>query len=134
MDSKKMLLAWLGGFVVMYLLSYIWYSFIISDYNAVQYAGVMREAIGMGNITIGYLILAFLLAYIYPKGYSGGSSGGEGIRFGLMMGLLYTLPAAFINAGAFVFPLPAQIIGAAYHTVEVIVGSLVIAKIYGEIK
>ncbi|MEE9189636.1 MAG: hypothetical protein V3U16_02585 [Candidatus Neomarinimicrobiota bacterium] len=134
MNSKKMLFAWIGGFVIMFLLSYIWYNLIIADYNAVQYAGVLKETVGMGNITVGYLVVAFLLAYIYPKGYSGGSPGSEGLRFGLVMGLLYTLPAAFINAGAFGFPFTAQIVGAAYHTVEVIAGSLVIAKIYGEIK
>ncbi len=59
MNSKKMLFAWIGGFVIMFLLSYIWYNLIIADYNAVQYAGVLKETVGMGNITVGYLVVAF---------------------------------------------------------------------------
>jgi hypothetical protein len=86
----------------------------------------------MLKITIGYVILAFLLAYIYPKGYSGGSSFSEGLRFGFIMGLLYTIPSTFIFSGAFKFPFNAILIDSLYHIFEVVAGSVVIAKIYGE--
>ena len=133
METKKMIGAWLGGFVAMFLLGYIWHTMIISDYNAVQYADVLRPMADFSivHIVIGYLVLAFIMSYIYPLGYKGGPFVKEGLRFGVILGLLYTLPGAFIYAGVYKMPLAANILDAAYHLVEMGVGGIIMAKIYG---
>lgn len=133
MEPKKMIGAWLGGFVAMFLFGYIWHEMIISGYNAMQYADVMRpmEDFSIVHIVIGYLILAFMMSYIYPLGYKGGPFIKEGLRFGVILGLLYTLPRAFILAGVYKMPLDANILDAVFHIIEMSVGGIVMAKIYG---
>ena len=119
MEPKKMIGAWLGGFVAMFLLSYIWHEMIISGYNAMQYADVMRpmEDFSIIHILIGYLILTFMMSYIYPLGNKGGPFLKEGLRFGVILGLLYTLPRAFMLAGVYEMPLGANLLDAVFHIV-----------------
>lgn len=125
---KKLLSAWIVGFLTMYVISIIWYGVIIDNYNSVQFANVLRgaDSFSMLNITIGYLLLTLFMAYIYPYGYKGGKYIVEGLRFGLILGLFWALPAAFINSGAYKFPLTAALVDAIYHIVEITIGGAVI--------
>ena len=131
MNAKKMLQAWLAGFVVMYIISIIWYLFIIGGYNEVQFAAVARAEPSMTLIIVGYLVLTFLMSYIYPIGFKGGAPLHEGLRFGVLLGLVISLPTALIYSGAYNMPLIANLIDAAYHTVEITIGATVMALIYG---
>ncbi len=131
MNAKKMLQAWLAGFVVMYIISFIWYLFIIAGYNEVQFAEVAREEMSMTMITLGYLVLTFLMSYIYPIGYRGGPPIKEGMRFGVLVGLTVSIPTALIFSGAYNMPLAANFIDGIYHTAEITVGSIVMALVYG---
>ncbi|MEE9465073.1 MAG: hypothetical protein V3W14_05825 [Candidatus Neomarinimicrobiota bacterium] len=131
MNAKKMLQAWLGGFVVMYVISFIWYYFIITGYNEVQFAEVAREEMSMTLITLGYLVLTFLMSYMYPIGYGGGPPLKEGMRFGVLLGLIVSIPTALIFSGAYNMPFAANLVDAIYHTVEITIGAMVMALIYG---
>ena len=132
-ETKKMILAWLGAFVVMFLLSGVWHDPLMGEYNAVNYSEVILpdEDFSLPLIAVGYMIQAFLLAYIFPIGFGGGSAVKEGLRFGVILGSLFALPGAFIFAAVYKMPLEANIIDAIYHIVEFSVGGIVIAKIYG---
>ena len=131
MHAKKMLQAWLAGFVVMYVISFVWYLFIIAGYNEAQFAAVAREEMSMTLITLGYLVLAFLMAYIYPIGFKGGAPLQEGLRFGVLLGLTVSIPTALVLSGAYNMPLAASLIDAIYKTVEITIGATVMALIYG---
>ena len=122
-----------GGFLAMYVLSFLWYAVIGMDYNNAQYGAVMRgqEEVSLVMIAIGYLLMALLLAYAYPMGYKGGSGMAEGMRFGIMMGLIVALPAALITSGVFKFPLTANLVNALYRVVEIGIGGMVIGQLYG---
>ena len=85
MIRKKMLQAWLAGCVVMYIISVIWYLFIIGGYNETQFAAVVRQELSMTMIIVGYLVLTFLMSYIYPIGFKGGEPLQEGLRFGVLL-------------------------------------------------
>ena len=132
-ETKKMIMAWLGAFVAMFLLSYVWYGVLMSEFYAENYAEVNLplEDFSMKLIMVGYLIQAYLLAYIFPIGFSVGSAVKEGLRFGVILGSLFAIPGAFIFAAVYKMPLEANIIDAIYHIVEFSVGGIVIAKIYG---
>jgi len=137
MSFTKTILAWISAFVVIFLLSMLWYGVIVSGYNAQQFANVLRgpEDFSMLLIIIGYLVLAFILAALYPRGYKGnGSPISQGLRFGLWMGLLWALPTALIESGSYQFPLGARLLDAAYHIVEFIIAGLVISWVYGHIE
>ncbi len=131
MNAKKMLQAWLAGFVVMYVISFIWYLFIIDSYNSVQFKDVALESPNMTLITLGYLVLTFLMSYIYPIGFKGGAPLQEGLRFGVLLGLVVSMPTALIYSGDFNMPLVGSLINAIYRTVEITIGATVMALIYG---
>jgi len=133
MDTKKMIMAWLGGFLVMFVLGGIWHNFVMMDFNMAAYADVNlpEEEFSLLYIVIGYLIFSFMMAYLYPMGMGGGTALNEGMKFGAMMGIIRAIPTAFIFAGAYKMPLDANLYDAVYHVVEMAIGGIVIAKIYG---
>ena len=133
MDTKKIIMAWFGGFLVMFIIGGIWHNFVMMDYNMAVYADVnLPEAeFSLLYIIIGYLIFSFMMAYMYPMGIGGGTALNEGMKFGAMMGIFMSLPRAFIFAGAYKMPLDANLYDALYHVIELAIGGIVIAKIYG---
>ena len=133
MDTKKMIMAWLGGFLVMFVLGGIWHNIVMMDYNMAAYADVIlsEEEFSLALIAFGYLILSFMMSYMYPIGFGGGSAIKEGLRFGVMLGIFMSFSKAFIFAGAYKMPLDANLYDAVYHVAELAIGGIVIAKIYG---
>ena len=122
-----------GGFVAMFVISFIWYGVVMADWYETNYVNIMRaEAdISMLNIALGYIIMALLLAYAYTYGYKGGSGTSEGMRFGVLMGLIIGLPLAFIGAGAWNIELGPSLVDGIYKVVEIGVGGTVIGLLYG---
>jgi len=67
MNGKKFLMALVGGFLVMWLLSGLWHVLIMGDFYA-KYAGPSTfEEPKMLFIALGYAILALLMVYIYAR-------------------------------------------------------------------
>ena len=128
---KKMVLASVLGFVVMFVLGVIWHVLLLGDFYAQQMAAVNREETRIPLIGIGYLVLAILMAYAYPIGYKGGSPLSEGLKFGILMGLLAHLPTALIYLGAWKLTATGMFVDVAYHVAEVGVGGIAIAYVYG---
>jgi hypothetical protein len=134
MNVKKLVLAWLAGFVVALLLGLLWYTVMEGFYDA-QYSELNRpESEALRStlwIVLGYLVGYFLMAYIYPIGYKGGAPVKEGLRFGLLIGLIMTLPFALVLYGVYVFPLAGILVDIIYQVVEKTIGGVVIALVYG---
>ena len=131
MNSKKLIFAWLAGFVAMFALSGLWYMVLMPDYYSTQFADVSRAEPLFTWIVLGYLVVSFLLAYIYPVGYKGGSPLTEGLRFGFFMGLLIAVPAMFIAYAVNTLPLSGSMVDTIYQIVEKTVGGGVIGYVYG---
>ena len=131
MNAKKLLFSWLAGFVVMFLVSGLWYMVLMQDYYSVQFADVNRAEPLMPWIVVGYLVWALLMAYIYPIGYKDGSPVKEGLKFGVLIGLISVLPLTLVEHGAYTVPLTATLIDAVYHVVEKGIGGIVIGLVYG---
>ena len=129
MDGKKMILACVAGFVVMFLLAGLWHMVIMDEMYDLPTA---REEPLMGFIALAFVILALLMAYMYPKGYSGGSPVGEGLKFGVLVGLVWILPLSLIlYAVSKDFSLNVLIVDALWHLVEEGAGGAVIGLVYG---
>jgi hypothetical protein len=134
MNVKKLVLAGLAGFVVMFLLALLWYTVTQGFYTA-QFSGIERPEPEASRfiwwIVLGYLVGSFLMAYIYPIGYKGGAPVKEGLRFGLLMGLIMTLPVVLILYGGYSFPQAGLLVDAIYQVIEKTIGGAVIALVYG---
>ncbi len=133
MDTKKMTMAWLGAFVVMFILSIVWHVPLMGEFYAENYAevNIPEEEFSMLYLMIGYLIFSFMMSYMYPIGFGGGSAIKEGLRFGVMLGIFMSFSKAFIFAAVYKMPLDANLYDAVYHVIELGIGGIVIAKIYG---
>lgn len=131
MNGKKWFLAGLLGFVVIFILSSLWYMVIMAGFYKTQNAEIMREQFNFPFIVLGYLVLAFLMSYIYPIGYKGGPPVKEGLRFGVLVGLLVYLTTNLTLYGVWNFTLAGALVDAGYHVVEEVVGGIVIALVYG---
>lgn len=99
MDAKKRILATLAGFVVFFLLGWLFYGILLMDFNAANSgtaSGVMREETEMvwWALILGNLFQAYLLVYIFGKWanittFSGGFS--AGLIIGLILGFAVNL-------------------------------------------
>ena len=131
MNVKKWFLAGLVGFVVMFILSGLWYMLIMDAFYREQVGALLREQYNFIFIVLGYIVMAFLMSYIYPIGYKGGSPVKEGLRFGVLIGLLIWLSSNLILYGAHNMTLSASLVDSGWHVVEEGIGGLVIALVYG---
>ena len=134
MSTKKCLLAWLLGFLAMFILSGIWYMLIMEEFYKTHCYISARESPLMAYIALGYVVLALLMAYLYPIGYKDGPPAREGFRFGALIGVLWILPYSLVlygatNSGTRMLILVDTI----WHIVEQGIGGIVIGTIYGRI-
>lgn len=132
MNAKKLLLATVSGFVVMFLLSWLGHMIIISEmFGASPMASIERESPLIYGIAGAYLTIALLMAYLYPKGIEGESVFGNGIRFGVLIGLLISVPISLILYSMITVPFSRVIGEAVWHMIEQGAGGVVIAYVYG---
>ena len=126
-------MATIVGFIVMFLLSYLWHALLLADFYR-ENTPAIREQYQIQFIAFGYLVLAFLMSYIYPKGYQGGKSVPEGLNFGVIVGLLWILPYSIILHGVMAYPRKLVLVDAIWHMVEQGIGGIVIASLYRKVE
>ena len=134
MDGKKFLMALVGGFLVMWLLSGLWHVLIMGDFYANNAGPSAYEEPKMLFIILAYAVLALLMVYIYTQGYKGGSPLKEGMRFGAIMGLLWILPLSMIMYAVVETSGTLIVVDTIWHIVEQGIGGIVIGLIYGSKK
>lgn len=132
MNGKKWFLAGLAGFVVMFILSGLWYMVLMAGFYRTQSEAIMREQFNFLFIVLGYIVLAFMMSTIYPIGYKGGSPAKEGLRFGILIGLVVWLTANLVLHGVYNCTLAAALVDSVWHIVEQSIGGIVIALVYGK--
>lgn len=94
MDTKKLLIGTLAAFVASFVMAFLIYGLILTDYM-VENASQQAEG-NMLYILLGHLVLSFLLAYIFVNWatistFMGGLKGGAiiGLLLSLGMGLTF---------------------------------------------
>ena len=131
MNTKKKLLSWITGFVVMFVLGFLWHQIIMGDFYDNQMSQVLRVELRIPFVILGYIVLAFLMAYVYPMGYQGGSPLKEGLRFGVLIGLIWVLPHGLVALGTENITVAGGLVDAIWHVVEQGIGGVVIGLVYG---
>lgn len=134
MNKKKMILAVLAAFAVMFALAGLWHTVLLGDFYSSNDLALARTEPNMFFVALGVFILTFIMAIIYPSVYKGGSLLKEGFRFGAVIGIIWALPMQLVFHGIWNLPLSGVLVDSAWHVVEQGVGGIVIAYIYGTVK
>ena len=129
MDFKKLLLATVAAFLVMFFFDYLWYMGIPSIKEIFH----MGENAGDSVPThaLGVLSLALLMAYVFPIGFKGGSAINEGIKFGILIGLLIALPSALHQRASHEASLHSMLGFVINGVLSCSLGGILIAMMYG---
>src|ERR1043166_9450610 len=103
MNTKKLLLATIVSFVVMFALGGLIHLVLLKDWY-LAHAGMAgdqsRAQPMMQFISLGVLVLAFSMSYMYPKGVESSNIVMEGLKFGVIIGILWVIPHDLILYGA----------------------------------
>ncbi len=101
MDTQKMLLSTLVGAVIFFILGFLFYATMLSDFfsnNMGSATGVAKQSPSLPLIFLGHLCLAFLIAYIYER-WAGIRTFVTGAKTGALIGLLVALVNGCILLG-----------------------------------
>ena len=136
MNPKKLILATLASFVVMFALGGLFHMVIAKDFM-LAHAGIAgdisRKEPLMIYIGLGVLVLAFMMSYMYPKGVEGENHLVQGFKFGMMIGIIWITPFSLILYGSVkMFSLTNVAAPALWHILEQGIGGMVIAMVYGK--
>lgn len=133
MNSKKYLIAFVSGFIVMFILGWIGHEYILPGLSGPDpMESVMKSEPNVIGIVIAYVVLALIMAYMYPKGTEGNSVVGNGLKFGILIGLLFELPMAIIFYSVFEGVTISMVITeGVWHMIEQGIGGIAIAYGYG---
>ena len=126
MNTQKMLVAVVVGFVVMFGLAGLFHLVIMKEYFQSKLGGDPM----MMYPPLSYFILAILMSYIFPHGYKGGSPIREGLMFGILMGLVCRLPLQVLQLGYGRGDLSFVLTEAVWHMIEQGIGGIAIAYVY----
>ena len=94
----KLIISTIVGFLVLFLLGWLFYGIVFANYFGVAYAEVARpmESMRMWAIIVANLLQALLISLIYSKFFNkGGSPVGQGIKCGIWLGLYSSVPYIF---------------------------------------
>ncbi|MFQ6615202.1 MAG: hypothetical protein ACE5HZ_00350 [Fidelibacterota bacterium] len=134
MDTKKFLLATLGGFVGNVVAYVILEQLIFKSYietNVMEATGASMEG-PMYLPLIAVLAMVLIMAYLFPKGYEGGAPAGEGLRFGIFLGLFAAIPFGIFFDLAFPVGFGPTVVMILVYTLEVAAAGLAIGLVYGK--
>ncbi len=132
----KLIISTVLGFIVLFLLGWLFYGILFMDYFAEGYKFIARamESFRWWALIVANLTQALLISIIYNKFFNkGGSPLMQGLTCGFWLGMIMTLPHVFYNFASFAIPdgmtvLVDGIIGGFCA----MVASVVIALVYGK--
>lgn len=130
--ERKLWLAVVGAFVVIFVLSTLFHLVVAADWINTSFANVARPGGALMVVIVAYyLVLSFMMAWLYPKGYEGKGPVAEGLRFGLAVGVLVYISEALHQFAVMDVTLGPTLAHGVWHVVETMAGGVVIAWIYG---
>jgi hypothetical protein len=131
MNVRKLVLGALVVVIVAFALSGLWHTVLMGDFYASAAGDAAREQPLLGSVFLGYVVVAFIMAYLYPKGYEGGSPVAEGLKFGAIIGLLWWFPTQLVLYGAMEGPFSLVLVDGGWHVIEEGVAGIALGWIYG---
>ncbi|HEY2727733.1 MAG TPA: hypothetical protein VGI61_11205 [Parafilimonas sp.] len=98
MNTTKFFIGGIAGGIVYFLLGWLIYGMLLSNYMKSVVPGVDRgDAMVFWALIIGNLLMGFVLSYVLNRG--GGASAGSGIKVGAVIGFLFSAGFDFVMYG-----------------------------------
>src|SRR5947208_901695 len=132
MNTKRLLVAFLAVFVVVFFYDWGFHGYILRD-AYIQSASLWRPETEMmryfGWLVLGQFLLSVMFCLIYANRYTEPGGVGPGIGYGLMAALLLSAPTLITYA---VQPMPLNIIGAWFigETIKLMIAGAILGAIY----
>jgi len=130
MKFSKFIYAALASFLAMFVLSTVWYLFLMADFFAQHRPAIARESALIQYILLSYLILAALMTYVYQMTDKTGRPAAHGFKVGALLGLIYFFPLSLGFYAIWQTSAPAFLVDSVWHLFEQGIGGVVIALIY----
>jgi hypothetical protein len=134
----KLIISTIVGFVVLFLLGWLFYGMLFINYFAIEYENIVRpmESFRMWALVVANILHALLISIIYSKYFNkGGSPVGQGIACGFWLGLYSSAPFVFyMYANMQVNNWQAIVLDGMIIGFMTIIASIAIAFVYGQKK
>lgn len=134
----KLIISTIVGFLVLFLLGWLFYGMLFMNYFAEGYENIARspESMRMWAIIVANLMQALLISLIYSKFFNkGGSPVGQGFTCGFWLGLLTTVPYIFyMYASMAIANWQVVVVDGFIAGFMTVIASIAIAFVYGEKK
>ena len=135
MNTKKLVIASIASFVVMFGIGGAWHLALMQDWYTIHVGlsgNTGRPEPILWCIALGTFMVAFIMSLIYPK-FAKSNKVMSGIKFGLLMGFMAFVPLEVILYGATtIFSKMIVIMDAAFQMTNGAIGGIVIAYCYGD--
>lgn len=131
MSTQKLLIGTLIAFAFIFVLDYVWYGMLMSDYFTSP-AG-MRDMPLFPYLILGTLVMAYAFCAIYLKGREKNKPVvSQGVSYGILISLLMFVPMALIRyAVASHAPISEYLVDLIFRIVQMIILGIIIAKFFG---
>jgi hypothetical protein len=133
--GMKLIISTVVGFVVLFLLGWLFYGMLFMNYFAEGYSNIARspESMRMWAIIVANLVQALLISLIYSKFFNkGGSPVGQGMTCGIWLGLFSTVPYIFyMYASMAIANWQVLVVDGLVGGFMIVITSIAIAFVYG---
>lgn len=134
----KLIISTIVGFLVLFLLGWLFYGILFAKYFGVAYGEIARpmESFRMWAIIVANLLQALLISLIYSKFFNkGGSPAGQGFTCGIWLGFYSSIPYIFyMYASMQISNWQAIIVDAVIIGFMTLLATIGIALVYGQKK
>lgn len=129
---KRVLLAFLAAFAVMFILGGVWNALIMENFYLAHSPSILRPAedFNLGVIAAGYAVLTAIMTLIVVQNFQENPRFVGGFMFGATFGVAATLPLYLILWGRWDFPLAYGLVDSAWHLVEQGLGAVVLCRVF----
>lgn len=128
MNAKRILLAGIAAFVVMFVLGGLWNAVLMTgfyEHHAPTNARPPAET-SLLFVILGYVLLVVFMTFLFAQSFRQRPSVLASFQFGALFGIIATLPIYLILYAIWNVSLPMMLVDAGWHLVQEGVGGVIL--------
>jgi hypothetical protein len=131
MPLRRVVLAGVISFLVMFILGGLWNAVIMAGFYADNAPANARppDETSLTPILLGYGLLALFMTFLFAQSFRERPTIAESIQFGALFGIIATLPLYLILYSVWDISLSYLLVDSFWHLVEESIGAVVLGSI-----